>query len=129
MNTGDALQLVSDLDAIGVGLAIDDFGTGYSSLAYLQQLPVQTLKIDRSFIKDISGETGGEGNHEAIAVAIIQLCKSLNLSVIAEGVETEEQAAFLMRHGCRHAQGYLYGRPVAPAEILTRWRQDTHDNA
>jgi diguanylate cyclase (GGDEF)-like protein/PAS domain S-box-containing protein len=123
MNTGDALQLVSDLDAIGVGLAIDDFGTGYSSLAYLKQLPVQTLKIDRSFIKDISGD----GNDEAIAVAIIQLGKSLGLSVIAEGVENEEQAAFLLRHGCRQAQGYLYGRPAQPAEILTRWRQEADE--
>ena len=123
MNTGDALQLVSDLDAIGVGLAIDDFGTGYSSLAYLKQLPVQTLKIDRSFIKDISGD----GSDEAIAVAIIQLGKSLGLSVIAEGVENEEQAAFLLRHGCRHAQGYLYGRPAGPAEILTRWRQEADE--
>jgi EAL domain-containing protein (putative c-di-GMP-specific phosphodiesterase class I) len=123
MNAGDALQLVSDLDAIGVGLAIDDFGTGYSSLAYLKQLPVQTLKIDRSFIKDISTDA----NDEAIAVAIIQLGKSLNLSVIAEGVENEEQAAFLLRHGCRHAQGYLYGRPVGPGDILTRWRQEADE--
>ena len=123
MHAGDALQLVSDLDAIGVGLAIDDFGTGYSSLAYLKQLPVQTLKIDRSFIKDISTDA----NDEAIAVAIIQLGKSLNLSVIAEGVENEEQAAFLLRHGCRHAQGYLYSRPVGPADILTRWRQEADE--
>lgn len=123
MHAGDAMQLVSDLDAIGVGLAIDDFGTGYSSLAYLKQLPVQTLKIDRSFIKDISTDA----NDEAIAVAIIQLGKSLNLSVIAEGVENEEQAAFLLRHGCRHAQGYLYSRPVGPDDILTRWRQEADE--
>jgi len=127
MNAGDALQLVSDLDAIGVGLAIDDFGTGYSSLAYLKQLPVQTLKIDRSFIKDISTDARGDANSEAIAVAIIQLGKSMNLSVIAEGVENEEQAAFLLRHGCRHAQGYLYSRPVSPGEILTRWRREADE--
>ncbi|NNG23425.1 bifunctional diguanylate cyclase/phosphodiesterase [Telluria aromaticivorans] len=123
MNTGDALEYINDLRAIGVGLAIDDFGTGYSSLAYLKQLPVQTLKIDRSFIKDISADAGADANAEAIAVAIIQLGKSLNLSVIAEGVESEEQAAFLLRHGCSHAQGYLYSRPVLPAEILARWGQ------
>ncbi|MFC0252486.1 EAL domain-containing protein [Massilia consociata] len=117
MNTGDALEYINDLRAIGVGLAIDDFGTGYSSLAYLKQLPVQTLKIDRSFIKDIPADA----DDEAIAVAIIQLGKSLDLSVIAEGVECAEQAAFLLRHGCRHAQGYLYGRPAAPGEILARW--------
>jgi len=117
MNTGDALAFINDLHAIGVSLAIDDFGTGYSSLAYLKQMPVQTLKIDRSFIKDISTDV----NDEAIAIAIIQLGKSMNLSVIAEGVETDEQAAFLLRHGCNHAQGYLYSRPVAPDELLLRW--------
>jgi diguanylate cyclase (GGDEF)-like protein len=117
MNTGDAMAYINGLHGIGVGLAIDDFGTGYSSLAYLKQLPVQTLKIDRSFIKDISTDA----NDEAIAIAIIQLGKSMNLSVIAEGVETQEQAAFLLRHGCKQAQGYLYSRPVGPAEILERW--------
>jgi diguanylate cyclase (GGDEF)-like protein/PAS domain S-box-containing protein len=118
MNTGDAMVFINDLHSIGVGLAIDDFGTGYSSLAYLKQLPVQTLKIDRSFIKDISTDV----NDEAIAIAIIQLGKSMNLSVIAEGVETEEQAAFLLRHGCRLAQGYFYSKPVMPDDMLTRWR-------
>jgi diguanylate cyclase (GGDEF)-like protein/PAS domain S-box-containing protein len=118
MNTGDAMVFINDLHSIGVGLAIDDFGTGYSSLAYLKQLPVQTLKIDRSFIKDISTDV----NDEAIAIAIIQLGKSMNLSVIAEGVETEEQAAFLLRHGCRLAQGYFYSKPVLPDDMLTRWR-------
>jgi diguanylate cyclase (GGDEF)-like protein/PAS domain S-box-containing protein len=118
MNTGDALVFINDLHSIGVGLAIDDFGTGYSSLAYLKQLPVQTLKIDRSFIKDISTDP----NDEAIAIAIIQLGKSLNLSVIAEGVETEEQAAFLLRHGCNQAQGYFYSRPVLPDDLLDQWR-------
>ena len=127
MNTGDALDCINDLRAVGVGLAIDDFGTGYSSLAYLNQLPVETLKIDRSFIQDIATDA----NNEAIAVAIIQLGKSLNLSVLAEGVETEAQAAFLRRHGCRQAQGYLYGRPAAPDDILSRWRQgqEGHDES
>jgi diguanylate cyclase (GGDEF)-like protein/PAS domain S-box-containing protein len=117
MNTGDALVFINDLHSIGVGLAIDDFGTGYSSLAYLKQMPVQTLKIDRSFIKDISTDV----NDEAIAIAIIQLGKSMNLSVIAEGVETGEQAAFLLRHGCNLAQGYFYSRPAAPDDLLQRW--------
>ncbi len=119
MNTGDALVFINDLYAIGVGLAIDDFGTGYSSLAYLKQLPVQTLKIDRSFIKDISTDS----NDEAIAIAIIQLGKSLNLSVIAEGVETPDQAAFLLRQGCNQAQGYLYSRPEPASVVLERWRE------
>jgi diguanylate cyclase (GGDEF)-like protein/PAS domain S-box-containing protein len=117
MNTDDAMQYINDLHAIGVEFAIDDFGTGYSSLAYLKQLPVQTLKIDRSFIKDISTDA----NDEAIAIAIIQLGKSMNLAVIAEGVETGEQAAFLLRHGCRRAQGYLYARPLPPEQLLAQW--------
>ncbi|MCC2956234.1 EAL domain-containing protein [Massilia sp. IC2-477] len=128
MNTGDALEHINDLRAIGVGLAIDDFGTGYSSLAYLSQLPVQTLKIDRSFIQDISVDA----NDEAIAVAIIQLGKSLGLAVVAEGVENEEQAGFLLRHGCRLAQGYLYSRPAAPGDILAHWRlveEQRHDES
>ena len=132
MNTGDAFAHLEDLRAVGVGLAIDDFGTGYSSLSYLKQLPVQTLKIDRSFIKDISADAraGADSGHsdEAIAVAIIQLGKSLNLSVIAEGVENEEQAAFLLRHGCRRAQGYLYSRPVGPDQIVEQWGRE-HDEA
>jgi len=128
MNTGDALAFVHELHAIGVGLAIDDFGTGYSSLAYLKQLPVDVLKIDRSFIKDIAVDS----NDEAIAIAIIQLGKSMNLSVIAEGVENEEQAAFLLRHGCTRAQGYLYGRPVAPEVLLEEWgnrNDERHEHA
>jgi EAL domain-containing protein (putative c-di-GMP-specific phosphodiesterase class I) len=118
MNTGDALVLINELHAIGVELAIDDFGTGYSSLAYLKQLPVQTLKIDRSFIQDISSDA----DDEAIAIAIIQLGKSMNLSVLAEGVENEQQVAFLQRHGCNRAQGYLYGHPVDGDLLAAQWR-------
>ena len=117
MNTGDAFVFINDLHAIGVGLAIDDFGTGYSSLAYLKQLPVQTLKIDRSFIKDIATDI----NEEAIATAIIQLGKSLNMSVVAEGVETQEQVDFLLRQGCNLAQGYFFGRPLLPEDLLATW--------
>jgi len=122
MNTGDALVFINDLHAIGVGLAIDDFGTGYSSLAYLKQLPVQTLKIDRSFITDLSTDV----NDEAIAIAIIQLGKSLNLSVIAEGVETQDQASFLLQHGCNQAQGYLYSRPVSAQALQDKWTSTSH---
>lgn len=123
MNTGDAAAFIGELHGLGVGLAIDDFGTGYSSLAYLKQLPVDVLKIDRSFIKDIPADA----DDEAIAIAIIQLGKSMNLSVIAEGVENEQQAAFLLRHGCTRAQGFLYGRPVGPEALLADWGQNTHE--
>jgi len=126
MNTGDALAFVNDLHALGVELAIDDFGTGYSSLAYLKQMPVQALKIDRSFIRDIATDAEDEADDRAIASAIIQLGKSLDLAVIAEGVESEAQADFLLRHGCNRAQGYLYGRPMAPDRLLEEWRPD-HD--
>jgi diguanylate cyclase (GGDEF)-like protein/PAS domain S-box-containing protein len=117
MNTGDALVLINELHAIGVELAIDDFGTGYSSLAYLKQLPVQTLKIDRSFIQDIASDA----DDEAIAIAIIQLGKSMNLSVIAEGVENAQQVAFLRRHGCNRAQGYFYSQPLAADQLHKAW--------
>jgi len=124
MNTGDAAAFIGELHDLGVGLAIDDFGTGYSSLAYLKQLPVDVLKIDRSFIKDIPADA----DDEAIAIAIVQLGKSMNLSVIAEGVENEQQAAFLLRHGCNRAQGFLYGRPVGPDALLENWGdRDTHE--
>jgi diguanylate cyclase (GGDEF)-like protein/PAS domain S-box-containing protein len=122
MNTGDALAFINDLHALGVELAIDDFGTGYSSLAYLKQLPVQTLKIDRSFVRDLAADDGDGANDRAIASAIIQLGKSLDLAVIAEGVESAAQADFLLRHGCNRAQGYLFGRPMAPDRLLEEWR-------
>jgi len=123
MNTGDAAAFIGELHGLGVGLAIDDFGTGYSSLAYLKQLPVDVLKIDRSFIKDIPADA----DDEAITIAIIQLGKSMNLSVIAEGVENEQQSAFLLRHGCNLAQGFLYGRPVGPDELLANWGPNKHE--
>lgn len=121
MNTDDALRFINDLHLIGIALAIDDFGTGYSSLAYLKQLPVQTLKIDQSFIKDIADDP----DEEAIAIIIIQLGKSLNLSVVAEGVETKEQDAFLRRQGCRLAQGYFYDRPLSAQDLAEKWRMRT----
>jgi diguanylate cyclase (GGDEF)-like protein len=107
-NAQTAIQTLRELKALGVGLSIDDFGTGYSSLSYLKRFPIDTLKIDQSFIRDI--ETAPDD--AAIASAIIGLAHTLKLSVVAEGVETAGQLEFLARHGCDRTQGYLFSRPL-----------------
>ena len=104
------------LRALGIELAMDDFGTGYSSLAYLKRFPLNVLKIDRAFIKDLLTEP----HDAAIASTIITLGKTMGLSVVAEGMECVEQANFLLSRGCRLMQGYLFARPV-PAESFARF--------
>jgi predicted signal transduction protein with EAL and GGDEF domain len=104
------LAAVGELSAMGVGFALDDFGTGYSSLSALQRFPIERLKIDRSFVAGV----GASRTDEALASAIVALAKRLDLRVVAEGVETEEQARRLQALECDELQGYLFGRPVEP---------------
>jgi EAL domain-containing protein (putative c-di-GMP-specific phosphodiesterase class I) len=111
-----------DLKAIGVRFALDDFGTGFSSLAYLQKLPLDELKIDQSFIQNVTTDK----NNAAITRSIIALAHNLGLSVIAEGVETEDQRRFLADEGCDSFQGYLYHEPVAAQTIKSFLCDDGH---
>ncbi|WP_414901846.1 putative bifunctional diguanylate cyclase/phosphodiesterase [Sphingomonas flavalba] len=111
-------QMILELKHEGFGISLDDFGTGYASLTHLREIPVDALKIDRSFIMDLFGETGNGTDSGAIVSAIIKLGHSLGMTVVAEGVETRRQAAFLKRHGCTVGQGFLFGYP-SPAEVVT----------
>jgi diguanylate cyclase (GGDEF)-like protein/PAS domain S-box-containing protein len=118
-NTEQAIKLLVAIKRMGVRLAIDDFGTGYSSMAYLKRFPIDTLKIDRSFVCEIP--KNAEDN--AIAEAIISMGKALGLTVVAEGIEKPEQETFLRNHGCDEIQGYYFSRPIAPDEFAELLRQ------
>lgn len=106
-----AVQILTELKKLGIRLAIDDFGTGYSSLSNLKRFPIDTIKVDRSFIRDIPGDA----EDKALTRAIIAMGQTLSLTVTAEGVETQEQVDFLRQHSCNEFQGYYFNKPV-PAE-------------
>ena len=110
-NAEQSLAVMRKLKEMGVRISIDDFGTGYSSLSYLKRFPIDTVKIDQNFVRDLAQSP----NDAAIVTAVISMARALKLGVIAEGVETEEQLDFLKREQCETIQGFLYSRPV-PAE-------------
>ncbi len=112
-DTETTVAVLRGLKDLGVQIAIDDFGTGYSSLSYLQRFPIDTLKIDQSFVQDIDGESG-----EAIVSAVVAMCMSLKLRVVAEGIESPRQLAFLQSRLCTEGQGFYFSRPL-PAEEFT----------
>ena len=112
-NVSRAIKVLDAIQSRGIRLAIDDFGTGYSSMSLMKQFPIDTIKIDRSFVRDLPNDS----EDQAIAQAIISMGKALGMTVIAEGVETAEQQAFLRSHACDEMQGYLFSKPLPPPEL------------
>ncbi|MET0677292.1 MAG: EAL domain-containing protein, partial [Bradyrhizobium sp.] len=112
-NVSRAIKLLDAIQSRGIRLAIDDFGTGYSSMSLMKQFPIDTIKIDRSFVRDLPVDS----EDQAIAQAIISMGKALGMTVIAEGVETVEQEAFLRNHACDEMQGFLFSRPLPPRQL------------
>jgi EAL domain-containing protein (putative c-di-GMP-specific phosphodiesterase class I) len=119
-DVSDVVSKMDSLKALGIRLSMDDFGTGYSSLSYLKKLPIDQIKIDQSFVRDIETDP----NDAVMVKTIIDLGKNFRLHVIAEGVETESQLAFLKLHGCMAYQGYLFGKPVPIEEFEAKLKKD-----
>uniref|UniRef100_UPI00405726F3 EAL domain-containing protein n=1 Tax=Candidatus Electronema sp. TaxID=2698783 RepID=UPI00405726F3 len=115
-NPEQAVALLRDIRQLGITIAIDDFGTGYSSLAYLKKFPVNSIKIDQSFIADLIKDS----DDAAIVESIIQMARSLGLEVVAEGVETLEQLEFLRERNCHEAQGYYFSKPLPPEQFAKK---------
>jgi EAL domain-containing protein (putative c-di-GMP-specific phosphodiesterase class I) len=120
-NLEAGVLVMRSLHDLGIRLAIDDFGTGYSSLSYLRYLPIDKIKIDRSFLSEMASDRRAA----RLVNGIISLAKSLNLTTVAEGVETENQLQMLRRYGCDLAQGYLFSRPLPAAEFASLIRGRT----
>jgi diguanylate cyclase (GGDEF)-like protein len=117
-----AIEMLDSLRDRGVHISVDDFGTGHSSLGYLKRLPVGTVKVDRSFVSGLGDpDSSGSSDDEAIVRAVMGMAQALNLSVVAEGVETEAQRDVLRGMGCTYAQGWLYGRPMLPDDARAAW--------
>jgi EAL domain-containing protein (putative c-di-GMP-specific phosphodiesterase class I) len=117
-NADLSLAILNRLKEMGIRISIDDFGTGYSSLSYLKRFPIDTVKIDQDFVRDLTSDDA------AIISAVISMARALNLRVIAEGVETEEQLEFLRREQCAEMQGFLYSQPLTVADF----EKALHDN-
>jgi EAL domain-containing protein (putative c-di-GMP-specific phosphodiesterase class I) len=125
MDDTEASQVaLYDLKALGLGIYLDGFGTGFSSLAYLKKFPIDGLKIDRAFIRDIPGDS----DDEAIARAIVALSAALRLKVVAEGVETQAQLDFLLQEGCDEVQGFLFSKPLSYDQFVA-WISERDDHS